>query len=420
MENIGVIQDQIYVITADPAAYQCDGWPQNIPAMTAGKTNSILDGRNNSFVVQIEKTNQEDLLHYLATLQEKGYSKKAENHIGNNDYYLYENGQTLINAYHIGSQGITRITAEFYQEFTLETHGDCIVQPAIFASSVSDRSYFIRLPDNSLVIIDGGWRIEDWTEYDHDELMTGFCNELRQIQGEEKIHVAAWFITHPHSDHTRFLEYARKMGYAEQFIVDRFVFNNPSLHYMDHLKIFVSPISEMPDKPYIQVIEKEIYQWQEYGAKIIKARTGMKFNFAGMEFEILVTPDDNLPKDFYNVNGMSLLIRQKFWGQSILWMGDMADKPSQTAIAMYGKNLKCDGLQISHHGWGNAGVKEFYDLCQPTVQFWTNSEYGLRFFDKKQGYGKTEIATYVYDMPCTKRWVFCNQIRMEKVTFPLE
>lgn len=422
MENIGRIGGAVYEITADPVVYQCNGWPENIPALDKGQTVSIMDGRNDSFVVQVEQVGRIDLLQYIELLQQAGYCIKSENHIAGNDYFLLDNGTSLINAYYIEKLSTIRITAEFSSDFTLETHGDCIVQPAIFSSSISDRSYFIRLPDNTLVIIDGGWRIEDWTAVHHDKLMTGFCNELRQILGTEQIHVRAWFITHPHLDHTRFLECARNMGYAQYFTVDRIIFNIPSEYYLDTLQIFTSPLLSGTDQErnYIRLIEKELYQWNAFGTQIIKARTGMKFSFAGMEFEILMTPDDTLPDSFENTNGMSLLIRQKFWGQSILWMGDMADKPSKIAVQIYGENLKCDGLQISHHGWGNAGVKEFYQLCSPTVQFWTNSEYGFRFFDQNQGYGKTDIATYVFNMPCTKRHVFCSQIQMEKVTFPLE
>ena len=47
---------------------------------------------------------------------------------------------------------------------------------------------------------------------------------------------------------------------------------------------------------------------------------------------------------------------------------------------MYGEDLKCDVMQIPHHGIGNAWY-ELYELCHPRIAFWPAGEEVLTYKD---------------------------------------
>lgn len=86
---------------------------------------------------------------------------------------------------------------------------------------------------------------------------------------------------------------------------------------------------------------------------------------------------------------------------------------------MYGDYLKCDAVQVSHHGWGSASW-EFFELLNPKVLLWNNSEFGFQYADKYQGYGKTESSTKLFNMPCVKENYFCNTIKMQCIALPFD
>jgi hypothetical protein len=106
-------------------------------------------------------------------------------------------------------------------------------------------------------------------------------------------------------------------------------------------------------------------------------------------------------------------------GSNTLWLGDIGVLPGDSCIKMYGDYLKCDAVQVSHHGWGSASW-EFFKLLNPSILLWNNSEFGFQYADKYQGYGKTESSTRLFNMPCVKQNYFCNTIKMQYINLPFE
>ena len=60
--------------------------------------------------------------------------------------------------------------------------------------------YIIRLSDNSLFMIDGGFHLQ-WSE----EAAAGLWDFLKKITGSEQIRIACWYFTHTHADHGFYL-----------------------------------------------------------------------------------------------------------------------------------------------------------------------------------------------------------------------
>lgn len=444
---IGKPENGVYIITETEKDVS-DGkeWAKDVPVYEGGEYDGIYSGGDGSFIVCINNTSEAELRAYAKTLEEKGYRKFAESNMMGNLFYTYENGINLIYAYYINCLKTVKVIAEPYYEYITDTPDTGLVKPAIIASSVCDRNFYVRLPDNTLVVVDGGWRIEDWSLYDHYELFKEMYNEMSEILGGcEKIRVSLWLITHAHTDHARVLENLYKTDLKDKFEIKEILYNFPARNHVD------TPMDASEDQK--QQMEENIRKWHEnagkdysydrifyncpfqvydtqrydiicreafknYGAIQIKAHDGMKFSLAGVEFEILHTPDDDMPTVYTGFNNTSLVIKMTYKGSPMLWLGDMGEVPSDSCVRMYGDLLKCDAMQVSHHGWG-AATPEFYDKARPSVLFWNNSEFGFKYADRFQGYGKTKTSTDLYNMDCVRKNFFCNRIRMSYAYLPV-
>lgn len=266
---------------------------------------------------------------------------------------------------------------------------------AIIASAVSDRSYYIRLSDNRLVMIDLGCVDLTQKNVDWQKLFEDFVAELQNVCQSEIIRVAALFITHPHDDHVNLLEHLQKTGLDKYFKFEKIIRSFPPKTWV--------PQNNWEKPGYPDLIENVLQNIK--GAEIITARRGMKFSFNEAEFEILLTPNE-APDDAKDLNYFSLLIKQTVGGKRVLWTGDMSDSLSRKAMELYKDDLKCDILQVPHHGTPNGGIYEFFELCGAKIHLWTIA--GQTFLDPEYRfcYGKYPVPTAVYDMPVKN--IFCK------------
>jgi len=448
-KTIGSVDDGIYVITEDISnIVNSTRWAEGVPACTGGSFDGVYSGGDGSFVVCINACRRQDLLDYARKLELSGYTKFSENEMGKNLFFTYENGENYVYAYFIESTSTMRILAEPFYKYVDFIPERNLVKPAVIASSACDRNFYVRLPDNTLVVIDGGWRVEDWSRYEYAELLNLMYEEMREILGgEETISVSLWIVTHAHSDHVRVLEHLHTLPLAERFQITQILYNFPcNQHLMEggeavteeqyremrenldrwhrdagvkfpYERIFYNCPFPVYDTKQYENICREAFG--KYGAIQIKAHDGMKLSLSGVLFEVIHTQDDDMPAVFDNNNNISIAIKMTYRGSSMLWIGDMCEIPSNSCVRMYGDFLRSDCLQVSHHGW-NAATPEFYEAVRPSVLFWSNSEFGFKYADKKQGYGKTKPSTDLYHMDCVKKNFFCNQINMAYVELPVK
>ena len=436
-KNIGFVKNGIYVI-------EKTGFPKDVPAFVFGESKGVFSGGDNSFIDCINNSSIENLFDYISILEQKGYSKVFDNKIGDNHFYSFTNLINLIFVYYIDNLKSVKLIAEPYYEFSYHEPIENIATPSVITSSACDRNYYIRLPNNKLVVIDGGWRIEDRSRYDIKDLLFEMYKEMVEICGNEHVNIPLWIITHAHTDHVRVLEYLYQMPFLNKFTIDRILYNFPD---NDHLvdreqapqeKILASEkqLKEWHERASIDYPYEDIFYncpfpvydtmnyedvcrnaFNQYDAIQIKAHDGMMFNLSGVIFEVLHTPDDDMPTIYEMMNDTSLVIKMTYQKNSTIWLGDMGVIPGDSCIEMYGDYLRCDAVQVSHHGWGSASW-EFFKLLNPTILLWNNSEFGFQYADKYQGYGKTESSTKLFNMPCVKQNYFCNTIKMQYIDMP--
>lgn len=432
---IGFAENGFYKITAEGI------WAQNVPEFTGGECDGVYSAGDNNFIVCLNNVKADDMADYINILENNGYCKVFENKIGDNVFYSYKNNANLIFVYYIKSNNTAKLTAEPYSDFTYNVPFENKVQPAVITSSACDRNYYILLPNNTIVVIDGGWRMEDWSQSTAEELIASMYKEMTEICGGDTVNIPLWIITHAHSDHGKVIEHLHKMPYADKFNIDRILYNFPDSdllgsEQMTTVEELNATIANWHGKagkefPYEDIFfncpfpvystvsyEKVLREaFTHYNAVKIKAHDGMKFDLSGVIFEVLHTPDDDMPTLYKNMNDTSLVIKMTYEGCATLWLGDMGVLPGDSCIEMYGNYLKCDAVQVSHHGWGSASW-EFFKLLNPEILLWNNSEFGFQYADKYQGYGKTESSTRLFNMPCVKQNYFCNTIKMQYINLP--
>ena len=266
---------------------------------------------------------------------------------------------------------------------------------SIFASSVSDRSFYVRLKDGRLVLIDMGCVNLLKSDIPSTDLFKAFVKELQSVCQSQIIRVAALFITHPHDDHVNLLEHLSALGLDKYFIIERVIRKFPPKSWVPNNNW------EKPDYP----LKIENILQNMKGTELTTPKRGDVFEFGGVKFEVLLTADE-APEDSKDLNYFSMLIKQSVNGKTVLWTGDMSDSLSQTALSFYGDNLKCDILQVPHHGTPNCGILEFFKTVDAKLHIWNIAKNTFLNPDYMFAYGKYPIPTAVYDMPVEK--VFCG------------
>ena len=337
----------------------------NLPGCIENRTNSS----NRVFMMQ--NICERDFEEYCKSLEAHGYIKKESRVNSCYRFAAYSNGDIGIFLNYFEPLSELTVAAEegcAYFDFADKPRAHSV--PAeITQIELEDfgMSYVIRLTDGRFIVIDGGRDFEP----DRERLFK--C--LSEGSPDEKPVIAAWILTHPHSDH-----YLCFIGFMEQYgdrvEVERYILNFPEgddiLHY---------PKLEKKDRRFEDAsgktnIPKMWAQIEKSGGIAYTAHTGMRFNIGGANLEILASMDDTIHRSS-NINASSLVIRMELAGQVILWATDASFSDARLPDK-FGDYLKADILQVPHHGiqCGTAeAAMRGYDLIRPSVCLLPISEY---------------------------------------------
>ena len=259
--------------------------------------------------------------------------------------------------------------------------------------------YIITLEDGSFVVIDGG--------KGNARLWDALCARHREIYGSDPtaanpIHVAAWYITHSHGDHYAAANYLISAHLVDpKFKLDHIIGNYPSSS-----SIYPSLNDDIMS---MQATVNSIKTNTTTQTTFIKAHTGQKFYFANLEMQIMMTYDDLNPQRQHNQNDTSTTIRFSLTSQdapaakpiTMMWLGDANKQQSRWMCGMYGNYLKCDTVQIAHHG--NIGCEtDLYQYINAEVVFFAHNLQGFGHY-MSAGSKPALVDQYaVYGNPNTK------------------
>ncbi len=197
--------------------------------------------------------------------------------------------------------------------------------------------------NNKLIVVDGGFGDD----------AEGILSLLEANSADEIPHVDLWMITHPHFDHYGALkEISNNESLRPRVTVGRIVYWFP----MEFCGKDGSAGALAKANEHMAAVCKA------FGAEYHRPSLDEKIVIDGMEFHFLYVPDDCtiLNTGGGNANLCSLIFTVKGKNRKAMITGDAYSRSMQMTVWRYHKKLKCDILQMPHHGLCDSYNIEFY------------------------------------------------------------
>ena len=205
---------------------------------------------------------------------------------------------------------------------------------------MSGMNFAFKLSDGRFIIVDGGeWRDADTNASD----VKRFYNWLKENSNGKEIVIAAWFLTHHHSDHVNVAWKFEEM-YGKEVTIQRFMYSFPSMDYA-----LTAPDSDVNKPYYDKVFPRTMTMLSKY--ECIVPRTGMVYQIGDATVEVIYTHDDFYPNPLKDYNNSSTAVKITLGGKTFLISGDLEEPGQMIAAHQNGTNLDSDYVQSTHHSY---------------------------------------------------------------------
>ena len=341
-----------------------------LPKYNAAPT-QIIDCDRDTYMLYVDKANQSDFEEYRDRILAEGYEQKEANEIENNFYETFiKEGKYVYLAYRAYDTSLRIVTgpaSTLGESDCTEDRADVCTPTLTTLGQPGNidcgQVYIIRMADGRFIIQDGGFRAKNKPDYIYNALV-----EL--AHDPEDIVIAAWFISHPHSDHQYgFEEFLKNHGSDEEITLQRVIINYAAAEMYTYTRADGAKENngKLVDNMYLLLTQ------YTPKTKLIKAHTGQTFDFGGAQVEILYTVEDYLPVEKFDyVNSTSLVIRVNIEEKSILFLADTTHLSGRIIESSFGSYLKSDMVQLAHHGMAPSN-KSLYKLVQADVLLWPST-----------------------------------------------
>ena len=337
-----------------------------LPGYSDGEISAIVDGGNGSMTAVVDSTSLEAYEKYISSLEESGvFGLYAENTIGENRFATYTSNKHILTAIHTPATSQTRLTIELLEDNPLpstekesyETLCDSTLTQIGVESTgrQNGMSYVVKLADGSFMVFDGG----------DGRCIDLFMNAIESLADDkENITVAAWVITHIHNDHAyMLLELAKKPELVSRLKVERFIWNRPNEAHM-------TAIGDGLEESNALLEGMRGFE----GAEIYTARAGQVYHIRNAVYTVYSTSEMLEPYEMASYNDSCVVGLLEVDGCRIFFPGDSDRTQTKNLVKLYGEELRCDVLQVIHHGH-NGGDTEAYMLFDPITVLWPVGSY---------------------------------------------
>lgn len=227
--------------------------------------------------------------------------------------------------------------------------------------------YVITLEDGRFIIIDGGSMTDKGNAQALLDILTDLYKKVwkREPSKQQPIVIAAWYITHSHSDHINVFWDFTKEGRGDYVRLEHLIANTPTSSMLYNT-------GEANETLRREMTKIHGYYGQSF--TFIKVQTGQTLYFANVGLEVLYTPGDLAPHNTVAFNDSSVIIRLHFKPTdgdevTLMSMGDCFKYAARWLCSMYGNALQSDMATLAHHG-GPGTENTVYDLIAPKVLWW--------------------------------------------------
>ena len=331
------------------------------------KSNIGLGG--DSFMHIAENATYADYTSYVDDLCLDGFILYTDNEIGENFYTTLLTEQQIVNVMYLDAYKEVRVMVDDRSEFglpglALENKYDDLTDPSLTVIGVGatgwpgGMGYVYKLADGSFFIIDGGI-----IKSDADTGITSsewLYNTLVALADDpDNIVISGWLLTHTHKDHLgAFIDMAEEKEYMEKITLKQLIYNQPTDQIMTE--------TGHPDR--IPWMPKAIELWKP--ECVVKAHPGQVFYYCDLTVTVYGSQELVLPTFTDSHNNHSIVTMVDYKDMRALYLGDAEGLMNGALEELYGEELKCDILQLAHHGYHNTDAGPVYAIADPTIVFW--------------------------------------------------
>ncbi len=355
----------------------------------------------------ISNTTAKKLASYAKTLKKNGYKLLKKNKLDGDTYYTFQKDGTLYYLYHSSRVGETRVivdncsaplseievdykkkagdTTEFYQySINYDLADKAGYDPVVYTEKGSincGMCYIIKLPDNSVVLIDGAHERQSTAKS-----RAGLVNFLREITHtpeNEKIRVAMWYFTHAHGDHVRMAadildEYSDEINLAS--VTHNFTsYQQVGRGYDSNTFL----LKDVINKHYPNVLFHKLH-------------TGEAFSMAGVKIEVAYTHEDattaSAETEIGDYNSTSTVLKIMMGGERIMLLGDVSEVAEKVIVAMHSAEyMQSDAVQVAHHCFNF--LYDLYPMINAKIALFPQSMFNLK--DPANGQGNLHKYEHV-------------------------
>lgn len=381
--------------TALPAITLTPVSADDIPAFSGGTKKQDYDCGDGVYMRHVSMVLATEFNAYIEKLPTLGFTETSHREVSGNSFYSFARDGISLAASYFKADKIATLTVLPYDPYSAYadiykkdgsadgTEGD--VEPLLTMLEISEDKvngmcYMIRTTTGSFIIIDGGW------------MGVGDGKKIMKILREQNTRdglpeVAAWILTHPHSDHIGGMADVAA-AYYDEIILRRVIYN-----FTNDEMLAKSDVAGGSSA--LKVIESTLQNPKKWGsAQLIKPHTGDVLNIDGVTIEILQTQEDVFPDTdalLYN-NSASMAFKVTTGGHSALFTGDLSSTYMKQIATRWADELKCDILQPTHHGRTHGRV-DVYRIVSPTVVMWPTSSQSYEEY-KSKDYNQYLINTF--------------------------
>lgn len=313
-------------------------------------------GNNNELILYTDKS-IDDYEELLSHIRSDGYVTEQSSEIDNFiSTTLYKNGTYEIVTFDRAVNEIRRITDRYSARLNTEYKraGKCPVRLWQFEVDHTlidcGMCYIIQCSDYSFVIIDSAHAYSLNDDVRLYELLR------KETPSELPVIISGWYLSHGHADHIckclDFILYNKKVevkGLYYNFVPnDHSSSDNWLIADIKHTELFNREIEKRTDIP-------------KY-----KLHAGQYFYIDCLRFDVLSNHEDVFPLSLEDYNDSSVMMMLTVDGNKVSFPGDASAKASIIAERRFPEFLRCDIVQVSHHGHRGTSV-DFYNMSQAKV-----------------------------------------------------
>ena len=350
------------------------------PVCTIKAPDRVVNAGDQAYQLLMTNTGDEVYKSYTKTLTDNGFKEQSNRVANNNLLGVYTNDEAAITVYHTPQSKSTRIIIEPVENYYFSSAESftAVTTPKLtmigrkcssnstylgISNNYGLMCFLIRLSDGRFVVVDGG--VSDNANGSYAQAL--YSCMMEQAVDKNNITIAAWIITHSHSDHIGgFCSFAA--SYSKYVKLESLLLNFPSDADAE------AASDEKGSYAKFRTHAQSYYK----STPMYKVHTGQIYTIADATIEIFYTHEDFVTMSrtvasTTNWNNSSIIFGFGIAGQKIMFLGDSQEIPNNQTANIFGSCLKSDFVQVAHHG-GLGGTNAIYKAVDPTIALFTTTD----------------------------------------------